>query len=85
MGVEHTKGWHSHPWYDNTYLYEEALPVSVTAPEQTAGINFALEPAGDIKGSIKLQGRPASGKVLGEVKIGLLNNMPRCAYLHRCH
>ena len=70
VGVEHTKGWHSHPWYDNTYLYEEALPVSVTAPEQIAGINFALEPAGDIKGSIKLQGRPASGKVLGEVKLG---------------
>jgi hypothetical protein len=39
-------------WYDNTYHWDEATPVSVTAPDDTPGIDFALEVGGTISGHV---------------------------------
>ncbi|MFC2032131.1 TRAP transporter substrate-binding protein DctP [Chloroflexota bacterium] len=36
-------GYATNKWYDNTYSKDEADPVSVTASEDTSGINFVLD------------------------------------------
>jgi len=39
-------------WYDNTYYRDNAIPISVTAPDETSGINFSLEEGGSISGNV---------------------------------
>jgi transcriptional regulator CtsR len=49
-------------YYDNVYDYYEATPVSVTAPDETTGINFALGGAGTISGVVEDDsGNPIAG------------------------
>jgi uncharacterized repeat protein (TIGR01451 family) len=53
---------HVKKFYNNTLIYDQAEPVSVTAGQSTSGINFALEPGGAISGTIAdSQGNPISG------------------------
>ncbi|MFC2072818.1 clostripain-related cysteine peptidase [Chloroflexota bacterium] len=39
-------------WYDDIYYKNEAIPVSVTAPDDTPDIDFSLGPGGSISGHI---------------------------------
>jgi hypothetical protein len=49
-------------YYDNVYDYYEATPVSVTAPDETTGINFALGGGGTISGVVEDDsGNPIAG------------------------
>jgi hypothetical protein len=49
-------------YYDNVYDYSEATPVSVTAPDETTGIDFALGGAGTISGVVEDDsGNPIAG------------------------
>jgi len=50
-------------WYQDTYNVHEATPVSVTAPDDTTGKDFSLEPGGTISGNVidTDTGDPVSG------------------------
>jgi protocatechuate 3,4-dioxygenase beta subunit len=39
-------------WYNDTYDWDEATAVSVTAPDDTSGINFTLDVGGTISGFV---------------------------------
>ena len=52
-------------WYNNTYDWDEATAVSVTAPDETPGINFTLEPGGTISGTV----RDSQGNLLAGVSV----------------
>ena len=40
-------------YYDNVYWWNEATPVSVTAPNNTPNIDFTLGPGGSLSGNVK--------------------------------
>jgi hypothetical protein len=49
-------------WYDNSYVMEDATPVSVRIYQETSDINFYLSKAGSITGYVKSDdGNPISG------------------------
>ena len=49
-------------YYDGTYYEDEATPVSVTAPNDTLGIDFTLELCGTISGTVEDEyGDPIDG------------------------
>lgn len=49
-------------WYNNSYEFETATPVSVTFHQETSGINFYLSKAGSISGNIvDKDGNPVNG------------------------
>jgi hypothetical protein len=52
-------------WYNDTYDWDEATAVSVTAPDETTGINFTLEPGGTISGTV----RDSQGNLLAGVSV----------------
>ncbi|MBK9123996.1 MAG: carboxypeptidase regulatory-like domain-containing protein [Chloroflexi bacterium] len=39
-------------YWDDTFLYDEADPVTVLAPTPTTGINFTFDPGGSISGTV---------------------------------
>ena len=49
-------------YYDDALFESDALPVSVSAPEETSGIDFQLAEGGKISGTVlNTEGRPAVG------------------------
>ena len=45
-------------WYDETADFDDAIPVSVTAPGETTNINFTLDLAATISGTVLGEGVP---------------------------
>jgi len=56
-------------WYQNTHNWNEATPVTVTAPGDTSGVDFSLELGGTISGRVTdtATGQPISDAVIDAI------------------
>jgi Cadherin-like beta sandwich domain/Carboxypeptidase regulatory-like domain len=65
-------------WYDNAYDYIHLMSVEVTAPNNTANINFSLAPGGAISGHVQTAsgGMPINGATILVYEYGKQTGYP---------